>query len=201
MNYKPIDNLINNFSQIRGIGKKTSIKLVYKLIEKDEDFIEELSNNLEILKNEISICPICGFISHKSNKCEICSNSNREENRICVVKSFEDILYLENYEIYNGLYHVLGGLISPVKGITPDELKINNLIKRIEINQDIDEIIIALPKTSEGNITSVYIKKIINENHKNINITTLAQGITVESNFETINKNALAESFNNRKSL
>jgi recombination protein RecR len=145
---KKLETAVNELSRLPGIGKKTALRLALFILGEDPSFAERLGNSLVRMRNEIIYCKKCNNISD-SEFCEICSNHKRDENTVCVVEDTRDVLAVENTGQYNGLYHVLGGIINPIEGIGPGDIKINHLLERCE-NEIINEIILALPATVEG---------------------------------------------------
>lgn len=200
MDIKPFNELVKYISLLPGIGEKSAIKIAIYILQNKQFSIDNLINILLSFKNDIKICSECGFLTYKSDKCEICNDEKRDNKKILVVANIEDVIIFENSKIYNGLYHVLGGLISPNLGITPDDLSIDKLLNRLESRKP-EEIIIGLPKTSYGEITSYFISDIINKNKKNIKITTLSEGISSEFDINQISISTLISSFKNRKTL
>ena len=157
MNLKPVHDLIKLFSYFPGIGEKSTKKLAYFTILNKDTIIDDFINTLHSIKNDIYICKECGFLTYKSDLCHICNDNLRDHSKIMIVKDIEDVFVFEELKLHDGVYHILGGLISPSTGTTPDDLSIKKLLERIKKNL-INEIIIGLPKNSNGTLTSYFIK-------------------------------------------
>ena len=155
-----LDSAINEISKLPGIGRKSALRLVLHLLRQDEDIATALGESIIKLRKEIKYCKICHNIS-ASEVCEICSDSKRDSSVICVVESIKDVISIENTHQFNGLYHVLGGIISPIDGISPSDIEIESLVERVA-KGDISEVILALSTTMEGDTTNFYIFKNIN---------------------------------------
>src|SRR5690606_25266756 len=152
---KLLENAVNEFSKLPGIGRKSALRMVLHLLRQNKESVTAFGESLIQLRNEIKHCKICHNISD-TETCQICINPARNNSVICVVENIRDVMLVENTHQYNGLYHVLGGIISPMDGIGPNELEINSLIERAG-NPDVVEIILALPTTMEGDTTNFYI--------------------------------------------
>lgn len=192
---KPIKKLVDHFSEFSGIGQKTALRLALEIIRKDEIFAYNFAQALIDAKQQLKKCSVCGNISEKE-LCDICSDSSRNQRIICVVEEYQDIMAIENTHAFDGVYHVLGGLISPIDGIGPAQLNIDSLLHRIQ-NSDIDEIIIALNSNMEGESTTFYLYKKI-QNIGNIPISTLAKGISVGEDLNYADEISLSRSILNR---
>jgi len=197
MKLKPFDDLVKILTQFSGIGEKSAYKIAIDLIQKKDILLDKFINVLNSFNTDIQICKECGFLTYKSDLCEICSDNSRNKNLILIVSKIEDIFVFENLNFYDGLYHVLGGLISPLSGITPTDLSIDKLLNRLQKHR-VNEIILGLPKTSYGEITSYFIKDIVNRNFPDIKISSLAQGISSEIDLNNLNPNTLISSLKNR---
>lgn len=193
-NSEVIENAVQSLSSFPGIGKKTALRMVIHLINSKEQTVQQISNSLDRLKTELKSCKECGNIS-ENETCTICSNSLRDEDILCVVSDFKDVLAIENTASFRGKYHVLGGLISPMDGVSPDDLNIDSLISRVE-NKEISEIIIALSATLEGDTTTFYLSKILKS--FNVKISTIAKGIAVGGEIEYADEITLGRSISNR---
>jgi recombination protein RecR len=189
-----LENAVEALSKLPGIGKKTALRLALHLLSEDAVETQQLSDALLKMKNNIMLCNRCYNISD-SPTCAICSNPHRDENTICVVADMRDVLAIERTSSFNGLYHVLGGVISPIEGISPNDLKIKQLIQRTEA-EDIKEIILALPATIEGDTTNYYIYKQLN-NFKG-KISVISKGIAVGDALEFADEVTLGRSIQNR---
>jgi len=191
---KLLENAVNEFARLPGIGKKTALRLVLHLLKKDVLEVQRFSRALTQLREEVKHCRICRNISD-ADICNICSNSSRDSRTVCVVENIRDVMSIENTQQYRGVYHVLGGIISPMDGIGPADLEIDSLLKRVQ-NGEIDEVIFALSTTMEGDSTNFYIfKKIKGANMK---ITTLARGVSIGDEIEYTDEVTLGRSIVNR---
>ena len=181
---KLIEDAVTEISRLPGIGKKTALRLTLHLLKQKEPVTTALTDALLNLRKNVQYCEICHNISD-SNICNICEGKKRDKSVICVVEDLPDVLAIENTNQYTGLYHVLGGVISPIQGIGPDELKIGSLIKRIDSptsKTPVNEIILALPATMEGDTTSFFITRKLKD--KDIKVSSIARGIPVGSELE-----------------
>ncbi|MFV0505596.1 MAG: recombination mediator RecR [Bacteroidales bacterium] len=185
-----LEKSVAEFAKLPGIGRKTALRLVLHLLRKSQDEVEEFGNSMIQLKREIKYCKRCHNISD-FDVCSICENKSRGSEIICVVENIRDILTIENTGQYRGLYHVLGGIISPMDGIGPSELNINSLIERIE-KEDVTEIILALSTTVEGDTTNYYIYKRLKTS--DVLVTTLARGLAVGGELEYADEVTLGRS-------
>jgi len=191
---KLLETAVNELSRLPGIGKKTALRLALHILREDSNFAENLARAIDKMRKEIVFCKKCNNISD-SDLCEICSNYKRDENTVCVVEDTRDVLALENTAQYNGLYHVLGGIINPIEGIGPNDIAISHLIQRVN-TEDIHEIILALPATVEGDTTNYYIYKMVKE--FGVKVTTLARGVAVGDMLEYTDEITLGRSILNR---
>mgnify|MGYP006290648317 FL=1 len=189
-----LESAVNEFSKLPGIGRKSALRMVLHLLRQDKEEVEIFGNSLIQLRNEIKHCKVCHNISD-TDTCRICSNPARNNSVICVVENIRDVMLFENTHQYNGLYHVLGGIISPMDGIGPSELEIESLLKRT-YNEELIEVILALPTTMEGDTTNFYIFRKLKD--KPVKITTLARGISVGDDLEYTDEITLGRSLLNR---
>ena len=189
-----LENAVNEFAKLPGIGKKTALRLVLHLIKQDAGEVSQFSEIIARMRNEIKFCSRCYNISDK-DLCNICSNSMRKQDIICVVENIRDVIAIESTQQFNGIYQVLGGVISPLDGIGPDLLTIDALVDRIA-KEDIEEIIFALSPTIQGDTTIYYISKKIKETP--IKITSIARGIAFGGELEYADEMTLAKSISNR---
>ncbi|MFM2326494.1 MAG: recombination protein RecR [Bacteroidota bacterium] len=189
-----LENAVNEFAKLPGIGKKTALRLVLHLIKQDVQDVTSFSNAIATLRNEIKFCSRCHNISDVA-LCNICSNSMRNQEMICVVENIRDVIAIESTQQFNGIYHVLGGIISPLDGIGPEQLQIDSLINRIA-NENIVEIIFALNPNIQGDTTIYYIGKKLKS--LPIKITTIARGIAFGGELEYADEMTLAKSISNR---
>ena len=192
-----LDDAVLEFAKLPGIGKKTALRLVLHLLRQTEDEVENFSNAILNLRQNIHYCKICHNISD-TETCGICSDKSRDETTICVVETIKDVMAIENTQQYRGLYHVLGGIISPMNGIGPSDLEINSLIERVNTGM-IKEVIFALSTTMEGDTTCFYLfRKLASSNVK---MTVLARGVAVGDELEYADEVTLGRSIVNRMPL
>lgn len=189
-----LENAVNEFAKLPGIGKKTALRLVLHLIKQDVGEVAQFSNAIATLREEIKFCNRCHNISDKE-LCNICSNTMRKQEMICVVENIRDVIAIESTQQFNGIYHVLGGIISPLDGIGPEQLQIDSLISRIK-NENTSEIIFALNPNIQGDTTIYYIGKKLKAFP--IKITTIARGIAFGGELEYADEMTLAKSISNR---
>ena len=189
-----LDNAVTELSKLPSIGKKTALRLVLHLLKKEKAEVEKLAEALINMSNNIQFCSQCGNISDEA-QCSICLNPQRQSHTVCIVESIRDVIAIENTQQYNGVYHVLGGLISPLDGVGPDQLNIECLLKRIQ-QQQIDEIIFAISPTIQGDTTIFYIQKKLQA--YNITTTSIARGIAFGGELEYADEMTLAKSIRNR---
>jgi recombination protein RecR len=196
MNYpsKLIENAVVEFKKLPGIGEKTALRLVLHLLKQEANKVELFSETMVRLRLEIKECKTCFNLSD-NEECEICTNKLRESKVVCVVENIRDIIAIENTGSFRGQYHVLGGVISPINGIGPNELKIAALQDRIAQNH-IDEIIMAISPTIEGDTTIFYISKLLKDS--NLKITTIARGVSFGGELEYTDELTLARSIDSR---
>lgn len=191
---KLLESAVDEFSKLPGIGKKTALRLVLHLLNQEKEDVTHFGETIIKLRNEIKHCKSCNTISD-TDVCTICSDKSRDESVICVVENARDVMSIENTHQFNGLYHVLGGIISPMDGIGPNDLKIDSLHKKIE-EGTVKELILALSTTMEGDTTNFYLyKKFKNFNLK---ITTLARGVAIGDELEYADEITLGRSIVNR---
>lgn len=191
---KLLENAVNEVSQLPGIGKRSALRLVLHLLKRPKEQTHYLAEALLALRNDIKNCQNCYNISDVE-LCEICSNKKRNTEIVCVVEDIRDVMAIENTAQFKGLYHVLGGKISPIEGIGPHNLTIDKLVQKIK-NNEVKEIIFALSSTMEGDTTNFYIYKQIEE--YNIKISTIARGISVGDEIEYADEITLGRSILNR---
>jgi recombination protein RecR len=191
---KLLQNAVNEFSKLPGIGKKTALRLVLHLLNQDEEEVNQFGNTIIKLRSEIKRCNSCNVISD-TELCPICADKNRDHSTVCVVENSRDVMAIENTNQYKGIYHVLGGLISPMDGIGPSDLNIKNLQNKIE-NNNVKEVILALSTTMEGDTTNFYLYKIFR--NYSIKVTTIARGVSVGDDLEYADELTLGNSIANR---
>ena len=193
---KLIEDAVNEISHLPGIGKKTALRLVIHLLKQEKETTLHLSDALVKLRTEVKYCKTCHNISDNET-CEICTSHRRDHSVICVVENLPDLMAIENTAQYHGSYHVLGGIISPVDGIGPDDLKIESLINRVKNKEDkIKEIILALSSTMEGDTTSFYLTKKLK--NFDLQVSTIARGIPVGGELEYADEITLGRSILSR---
>jgi len=192
------EDLTGSFSKLPGIGKKSAIRIVNWLLKQDKMYVQRFAQNLSVLQDKIKPCSICGAWT-ESDPCPICSNPLRENNVICVVEQSQDVATIEAYGEFKGQYHVLGGLIKPLEGIGPSQLRIASLLARLKDGQ-VQEVIVATNPTIEGDTTALYLNKVIKE-QSDIKVTRLATGIPVGGDLEYIDKRTLSLSFRGRNTF
>ena len=180
----PIAHLIDSFMKLPGIGEKTATRLAFYVMDMPEGDVKEFSEALVDVKQKLTTCSVCGNIT-EHDPCEICTNPNRDRSTIMVVEQPKDVMAFENMGEYNGLYHVLHGVLSPMDGIGPEEINIKSLIVRLQKNDAAKEVILALNSTPEGESTSMYISRLIKP--AGIKVTRLAAGLAVGSDIEYAN--------------
>lgn len=191
---KLLECAVNEFSKLPGIGQKTALRLVLHLLGQNKNDVENFSHSLLTLKEQVRFCDECGNISD-APKCEICASTKRNKELICVVEDTRDVMAIENTNQYNGVYHVLGGLISPMDGIGPSDLNIEHLVKRISVGET-KEVVLALNATMEGDTTIFYINKKLKDFP--IMISTIARGIAFGGEIEYTDELTLARSIATR---
>ena len=189
-----LENAISEFSKLPGIGRKTALRLVLYMLRQDVEEVEKFGNSIISLKKEIKYCKLCHNISD-TEICHICSNPSRDSETICVVENIKDVMSVENTHQFRGLYHVLGGIISPMDGIGPNNLEIESLVERVKTG-DIKEVIMALSTTMEGDTTIFYIFRKLSP--YNIKITTIARGVSIGDELEYADEITLGRSILNR---
>jgi len=194
---KYLEKAVNQFAKLPGVGYKTAFRFVLHMLKQDEAFIKEFTASINDLQENIIFCNVCNNFSD-SPICSVCSKADRHNGQICVVESFKEVMAIENTGQFKGLYHVLGGVISPVDGIGPSELNINSLITRIE-NEDINEIILAISPTMEGETTMLFLYRKLSK--FNLNITTLSKGVAIGDQLEYADEITLGQSILNRTKL
>lgn len=185
---------MEEFSSLPGIGKKTALRLVLYLLKQEDETVERFSGTLLRMKQEIKHCSVCHNISD-TEVCTICNDPYRDKETVCVVENIRDVMSIENTQQYNGIYHVLGGIISPIDGIGPADLQIDSLIQKAE-KREIKEVILALSTTMEGDTTNFYIFKKLKST--DADVTTLARGVAIGDDLEYTDELTLGRSILNR---
>lgn len=193
---KLIEEAVNEVSKLPGIGKKTALRLVLHLVKENENRTFALTESLNKLRSNIKFCKTCFNISD-DEECAICRSHRRDKSILCVVEESNDVMAIENTSQYLGVYHVLGGVISPINGIGPSELKIEHLLSRIaQKPNEIKEVILALSPTMEGDTTAFYINRKLKE--LNVKVTSIARGVPVGGNLEYTDEITLGRSITAR---
>ena len=189
-----LENAVNEFAKLPGIGRKSALRLVLHMLKQDVHEVEMFANSLLQLRSEVKHCKVCHNISD-TDVCNICSNPSRNASFICVVENIKDVMAIENTHQFSGLYHVLGGIISPMDGIGPSDLEVDSLVNRVT-NGTVEEIVLALSTTMEGDTTNFYIYKKL----KNlpVKISTLARGVSIGDELEYTDEVTLGRSIVNR---
>ncbi len=188
-------NLVKNLSILPGVGEKTAERYVYSLLERDFDEVDNLAKSLIEFKKNIKNCSICGCITD-NEICDICEDKLRDRSTICIVEDSRNVFFIEKTNKYNGLYHVLNGLISPIDGKNPEDLNISILINK-RINKNLKEIIIALNPSIEGEVTSLYLQKILEK--YNVKVSRLSYGIPMGGDIEYLDPIMISKAWDDRK--
>jgi recombination protein RecR len=192
---KLIQDAVDSFSQLPGIGRKSAIRMVLHLLKKDQTFTKNFTEAIAKMRSDVKECSDCHNISDEE-KCSICNDPSRLKSTICVVESIRDVMAIEETQQYSGLYHVLGGVISPLEGIGPEKLHIESLIDRVSNNDQINEVIIAISPTIEGETTIYYLSKRLADSE--VSISQLARGISFGGELEYADELTLGRSIIDR---
>lgn len=188
-------DLVNNLTLFPGVGEKTAERYVYSLCDKEPKEVENLANALIDFKKNIRYCEVCGCLTD-TDECDICSDKNRDRSTICIVEDSKNVFFIEKTKKYNGLYHVLNGVISPIEGKNPEDLNLYSLLNN-RITKDIKEVIIALNPSIEGEVTSLYIQKVLEK--YNIKVSRLSYGIPMGSDIEYLDPIMISKAWDDRK--
>lgn len=191
---KLIADAVGEFTKLPGIGEKTALRLVLHLLKQDEDKVEVFSKAVSRMRKDIKFCRVCHNVADQE-VCEICNNAHRDASTVCLVESIRDVMAIENTGIYKGVYHILGGIISPIDGVGPEKLNIQSLIDRVK-QGDIHEIIMAISPTIEGDTTSFYVSKRLSG--LDLKISSIARGISFGGELEYADEMTLARSIATR---
>lgn len=189
-----LENAVNEFAKLPGIGRKTALRLILHLLRQDDTMVDSFSEALVKLKHEVKYCNVCHNICD-DEVCPICKDRSRDASTICVVENIKEVMAIENTMQYKGLYHVLGGIISPIDGIGPADLEINSLVERVS-EGNISEIILALSTTMEGDTTNFYIYKKLAS--FDVKVSMIARGISIGDEIEYADEVTLGRSILNR---
>ncbi len=192
---KLLENAVNEFSKLPGIGKKTALRLVLFLLRQNKDEVQSFGDSIIKLFNEIKYCRSCNNISD-TDLCKICANHSRDHSTICIVENIRDVLSIENTQQYHGIYHVLGCIISPIDGFGPGDLMLKTLETKIKNEEQVKEIILALPTTMEGDTTNFYLYRKFKDS--GVKISTLARGVSIGDDLEYADEITLGRSIVNR---
>lgn len=185
-----LDRAVGEFAKLPGIGRKTALRLVLHMLKQSNEEVEAFADALTTLKHDVKYCSVCHNISD-TDICPICSDHRRDSSQICVVENIRDVMAIENTMQYHGLYHVLGGLISPLDGIGPSDIEIASLVERVAAG-GVTEVILALSPTLEGDTTNFFVSKKLRRYH--VNITVIARGISVGNELEYADEVTLGRS-------
>lgn len=189
-----LEKAVGEFAKLPGVGRKTAMRLVLHLLRQDTAVVEAFGNAVITLKHEVKYCKVCHNISD-TETCRICSNPARDASTICVVESIRDVMAVEGTQQYKGLYHVLGGVISPMDGIGPSDLQIESLVERVR-SGEVKEVILALSSTMEGDTTNFYISRKLNG--MDVRLSVIARGISIGDELEYTDEVTLGRSIVNR---
>ncbi|MEI0611157.1 recombination mediator RecR [Brachyspira pilosicoli] len=192
-----LDKLTEMIARLPGIGGRSAMRIALYLFDSDDEYLNELSNSILSLHKNIKLCRECYSLS-ENDICNICASDKRDRTKLCVVESYTDMIAIEKTEEYNGLYHVLGGLIEPLKGIGISDIRIKELIERVKNNNSIEEIIIAFGASLEADTTASYINKILRNNNFDKKISRITYGISLASDIENADSRSLARSIADR---
>jgi len=191
---KLLESAVNELAKLPGIGRKTALRMALHLLRRNAEEVEFFGSSIIRMRNEIVYCIDCGNISD-NERCDICSSPRRDHTQICVVEDIRDVIAIENTAQFSGVYHVLGGIISPMEGIGPSDLNLESLVRRIS-HSNVREIILALPTTIEGDTTNFYLYKKLKEFE--VKVTTIARGISIGDELEHTDEVTLGRSILNR---
>ena len=189
-----LEKAVSEFSRLPGIGRKTALRLVLHLLRQPAEDVEQFSNAVSRMKREVKYCRVCHNISD-TDVCPICNDHRRDTSTICVVENIQDVMAIENTQQYHGLYHVLGGIISPMDGIGPSDIEIGSLVERVKAG-GIQEVILALSSTMEGDTTNFYISRKLEDT--DVKLSIIARGISVGDELEYTDEVTLGRSILNR---
>lgn len=190
-----LEKAVDEFAKLPGVGRKTALRLVLHMLRQDVSMVDAFAGAMTNLRHNVKYCRVCHNISD-SEICPICSNPHRDASIVCVVENVQDVMAIENTQQYNGLYHVLGGVISPMDGVGPGDIEIDSLVRRVEENEEIEEIVLALSSTMEGDTTNFYISRKLAPYRTKISV--IARGISVGNELEYTDEVTLGRSILNR---
>lgn len=192
-----LEKAVGEFSKLPGVGRKTALRLVLHLLRQDEVAVDQFAEAISRMRHEVKHCKVCHNICD-DDICPICNDDHRDRKTICVVENVQDVMAVENTRQYNGVYHVLGGLISPIDGIGPADIEIDSLMERVS-KGGIDEVIFALSSTMEGDTTNFYISRKLA--HSGVKLSVIARGISVGDELEYTDEVTLGRSILNRTTI
>ncbi|HNX73209.1 MAG TPA: recombination mediator RecR [Spirochaetales bacterium] len=199
---RALEDLVSLLMRLPGVGRKSALRMAYYLLKADPNYVKALSEQVGKLQERVKFCSICGSYT-EADPCDVCDNPQRNRRLVCVVEQPQDVITIEASKEFEGLYHVLGGLLSPLDGIGPDRLRIASLVQRIRqsriSSQPIEEVVIATNPTIEGDTTALYLKKVLEP--EGVKVTRLATGIPVGGDLEYADRLTLARSFRGRQPL
>ena len=191
-----LEQAVNQMASLPGVGRRTALRLVLHLLRQSDQDVESFASSFTRLKKEVLYCRECHNISD-SELCPICASTRRDRTTVCVVENVEDVMSIENTGQYNGVYHVLGGIISPMEGIGPKDIEIDSLVERLS-KGEIQEVILALPTTMEGDTTNFYIFRRIQNANLDVKLSQIARGVAVGNQIEYTDEITLGRSIVNR---
>ena len=189
-----LEKAVSEFSRLPGIGRKTALRLVLWMLRQEDSDVEQFAEAVSRLKHEVKYCHVCHNISD-SDTCPICSDPRRDASEVCVVENIQDVMAIENTQQYHGLYHLLGGIISPMDGIGPSDIEIDSLVERVKAG-DVSEVILALSPTMEGDTTNFYIYRKLSP--MGVKVSVIARGVAVGNELEYTDEVTLGRSIMNR---
>ena len=193
---KKFEDLIAAFRHLPGVGIKTAERYAFTVLDWDQETLEEMIASLQAVRNGLDLCEVCGNLCEGS-ECEICSDHTRDHRIICVVQSPKDVIAMEKMNTYNGVYHVLNGVINTAKGIMPQDLNIDSLLRRID--EQTEEVILATNPTVEGETTALYLYKLLEDQH--VNVTRIAHGLPMGGHLDYADELTLQKAFEGRKKM
>ena len=189
-----LEKAVNEFAKLPGVGSKTAMRLVLHMLRQDRQAVENFGNALITLKREVKYCSVCHNISD-TDVCDICADARRDATTVCVVENIQDVMAIENTRQYKGVYHVLGGVISPMDGVGPSDLQIESLVERVH-ETDVREVILALSPTMEGDTTNFYIYRKLGDSQ--VKISVIARGVAQNDELQYTDEITLGRSIVNR---
>ncbi|GAX00903.1 recombination mediator RecR [Secundilactobacillus silagei] len=195
---EPIAQLIDSYMKLPGIGQKTATRLAFFTIDMDSDDVTRFAKSLISAKRDLHFCSICGNIT-ENDPCDICQDKTRDQSQILVVEQAKDIMTMEKMKEYHGLYHVLNGVLSPIEGKGPEDLNMASLLKRLQTNKSVKEVIVATNATPEGEATAMYLSRLIKP--AGIKVTRLAHGLSVGSDIEYADEMTLYKAVEGRTEM